>query len=885
MVSLGAFQFLKAKGAIKDVGRVLGIPFEVTNEITKQFGNETIQEVLDLGLLSKYEKRYPELFEYIDKIAGLPKSFGAHPCGKVISVEPTVYYNAIEFNSECGWILEGDMHDAEDLGLVKIDLLGLRTVDVIYDVLDMIGEDYSYVSPQNNKFDDEAVFKNFRDGNTCGIFQFESDGMKHTLKSIECSSLYDLTVANALFRPGSMAFIQNYAERKAGREKFEYLHKDLEPILKDSYGIIVFQEQLIQIGRLANLKNPDLLRKATAKKNPQLLDELKPELESGLKARGWSDDQIHTLWNMMIDFARYSFNKCVSGDTVIMKLGVTNSKFNPSIEEMYRIMNDKDYAIESGHLDLHKKYKRNGYGNALSMFDDLRIRKNKIVDIQQSGVRPLYRVTTESGETIECTDNHKFPTPNGNVMLRDLKEGDVLYVMGKYETTTKKYNFTNGSYTANYPNKGECGFRKNKDGESVKYKNRRQKMVELRAPCSECGKEYSESERFELHHIDRNRTNNCDQNLQWLCVSCHKKEDYKTGRTRVFEKGVPTKTSRIASIEYTRTAMTYDVTMADPAHTFISESGLVTCNSHALAYAMTAYICMYLKVHHPAEFITAWINSYRGDLEKIKICIAEAKQIGVNIKTPTWRCCTGRAELKDGVVYIGTQCIKQCNPGIATQLKEIANRFNPDSFTDLLVLISEYTTINKSQLEAMIQLNYFKEFGGNCQLMQIFDEFRNGKNKYTKTLSEKTKTKRIEFLKEFEKGTNFLELPINIQFSIENELIGSPISTYQIPNCTMFVSDVNTKWMPKRAVVSCYNITTGITGTFKVRGSVFSKNELKPGDLIRLKRTSWGREPAWKKDKNEKWYKDTSNMELWLYNWQFAKSAIENGKMVIKCLE
>ena len=145
--------------------------------------------------------------------------------------------------------------------------------------------------------------------------------------------------------------------------------------------------------------------------------------------------------------------------------------------------------------------------------------------------------------------------------------------------------------------------------------------------------------------------------------------------------------------------------------------------------------------------------------------------------------------------------------------------------------------------------------------------------------------KAIDFLKEFEKGTNFLELPINIQFSIENELIGSPISTYQIPNCTMFVSDVNTKWMPKRAVVSCYNITTGITGTFKVRGSVFSKNELKPGDLIRLKRTSWGREPAWKKDKNEKWYRDTSNMELWLYNWQFAKSAIENGKMVIKCLE
>ena len=875
---------MKAKGAIKDVGRVLGIPFEITNEMTSKFDSETIQEVLDLDLLAKYKKEYPELFVYIGKIAGLPKSFGVHPCGRVLCVQQTNYYNATEVANDGTCVLQGDMHDAEDLGLVKIDLLGLRTIDVIYDVLDMIGKTYDYVSPQYNKFDDAEVYKSFRNGNTGGIFQFESSGMKHTLKSIRCSSLADLTVANALFRPGSMAFIQNYADRKVGKERVSYLHRDLEPILKDTYGIIVFQEQLIQIGRLAGLRNPDSLRKATAKKKAELLEELKPELFDGLKKRGWSDRQMETLWDMMLDFAKYSFNKCVSGDTVIMKLGVTNSKFNPSIEEMYRIMNDKDYAIKSGHLDLHKKYKRNGYGNALSMFDDLRIRKNKIVDIQQSGVRPLYRVTTESGETIECTDNHKFPTPNGNVMLRDLKEGDVLYVMGKYETTTKKYNFTNGSYTSNYPNKGECGFIKNKDGESVKYKNRRQKMVELRAPCSECGKEYSESERFELHHIDRNRTNNCDENLQWLCVSCHKKEDYKTGRTRVFEKGVPTKTSRIASIEYTRTAMTYDVTMADPAHTFISESGLVTCNSHALAYAMTAYICMYLKVHHPSEFITAWINSYRGDLDKIPVCVAEAKRMGVKVKIPEWKNCSGRAQLKDGAVYIGTQCIKQCNPGIATQLIEINQQFHPKTFIDVLKCITEYSTIKKDQLEAMIQLNFFKEFGGNCQLMQILDEFKNGKSRYIKTLKDATKERRLSALRNFEKQTEFLQLPIGNQLAFENALLGSPISTYDIPECVMLVRNVNTKYMPKRGMVDCYNITTGVTGTFKVKGAILAKDELKPGDLILLNRASWGREPAWRKDENDKWKRDYENMELWLYNWRYVTLTEDERGVIVNCL-
>ena len=779
-VSLGTFQFLKAKGAIKDVGRVLGIPFEITNEMTSKFDSETIQEVLDLDLLAKYKKEYPELFVYIGKIAGLPKSFGVHPCGRVLCVQQTNYYNATEVANDGTCVLQGDMHDAEDLGLVKIDLLGLRTIDVIYDVLDMIGKTYDYVSPQYNKFDDAEVYKSFRNGNTGGIFQFESSGMKHTLKSIRCSSLADLTVANALFRPGSMAFIQNYADRKAGKERVSYLHRDLEPILKDTYGIIVFQEQLIQIGRLAGLRNPDALRKATAKKKAELLEELKPELFDGLKKRGWSDKQMETLWDMMLDFAKYSFNKCVSGDTVIMKLGVTNSKFNPSIEEMYRIMNDKDYAIKSGHLDLHKKYKRNGYGNALSMFEDLRIRKNKIVDIQQSGVRPLYRVTTESGETIECTDNHKFPTPNGNVMLRDLKEGDVLYIKREYEAEAK--------------------------------------------------------------------------------------------------------TSRIASIEYTRTAMTYDVTMADPAHTFISESGLVTCNSHALAYAMTAYICMYLKVHHPSEFITAWINSYRGDLDKIPVCVAEAKRMGVKVKIPEWKNCSGRAQLKDGVVYIGTQCIKQCNPGIATQLIEINQQFHPKTFVDVLKCITEYSTIKKDQLEAMIQLNFFKEFGGNCQLMQILDEFKNGKSRYTKTLKDATKERRLSALRNFEKQTEFLQLQIGNQLAFENALLGSPISTYDIPECVMLVRNVNTKYMPKRGIVDCYNITTGVTGTFKVKGAILAKDELKPGDLILLNRASWGREPAWRKDENDKWKRDYENMELWLYNWRYVTLTEDERGVIVNCL-
>lgn len=309
VVSLGSFQYIWAKGAIKDIGRVLGIPFDVTNAMTAQLNDETIQEVIELGLLDKYKEQYPELFDYAEKLAGLPKSFSAHPCGKIIAMDEVTYYNATDINDDGLVILQGDMHVADDLGLIKADFLGLRTVDVIYDTLDLINKDYEYIAPHNLNFKDEKVLENFRKGFTAGIFQFESSGMQDTLKKIDCNCLEDLIVANALFRPSSIKFIDSYANRKKGVEEYSYLHSDLESVLKDTYGIMVFQEQLIEIGRLAKLSNPDELRKATAKKKVELLDKIKPELYKGLINRGWTDNQFNQLWESMLDFAKYSFNK------------------------------------------------------------------------------------------------------------------------------------------------------------------------------------------------------------------------------------------------------------------------------------------------------------------------------------------------------------------------------------------------------------------------------------------------------------------------------------------------------------------------------------------------------------------------------------------------
>lgn len=316
VASICAFQYMWDKSSMKDVGRVLGVPFEVTNEISKVMGDDTIENCLRTGKFNQFlamdegqdNKLYHKLFDYAQRLTGLPRSFSTHASGKIIALQDLTYYTAL-YDNDGSIVLQADMNDVDDIGLVKIDVLGLRTIDVIYDVLDMTGKDYDYIKPQTMNFNDQKVLEIFKKGHTDGIFQFESDGMKQVLMQMQPDNLDDLAVANALYRPGAKKYIKNYIDRKFGREEFEYLHPDLEEVLKPTYGIIVFQEQLIEIGRIAGMSNPDLLRKATAKKKPKLLAQVKPELQQGLYNRGWSQQQVDQLWEDMLDFASYSFNK------------------------------------------------------------------------------------------------------------------------------------------------------------------------------------------------------------------------------------------------------------------------------------------------------------------------------------------------------------------------------------------------------------------------------------------------------------------------------------------------------------------------------------------------------------------------------------------------
>lgn len=231
-----------------------------------------------------------------------------HNCGRIISTKELDFFTPSCYDSTGVRFLQGDMYDVEDLGLVKIDVLGLRTIDQEYETLEMSGENIEFINSKQD-FSDNKVLDVFRNGDTVGIFQMSSFEMRNTLKKMNVQGIEDLSIANALYRPGAMAYIDNFCRRRKGEESFKYLHPDLEPILKSTYGIIVFQEQLIEIGRLAKIRNPDKLRKATGKKDIKLLNQVKPELETNLKSMGWSQEQFNQLWTDMIEFSKYSFNK------------------------------------------------------------------------------------------------------------------------------------------------------------------------------------------------------------------------------------------------------------------------------------------------------------------------------------------------------------------------------------------------------------------------------------------------------------------------------------------------------------------------------------------------------------------------------------------------
>jgi hypothetical protein len=426
---------------------------------------------------------------------------------------------------------------------------------------------------------------------------------------------------------------------------------------------------------------------------------------------------------------------------------------------MYHIKNDREYANKTNHRPLHDKYRKYGYGNALSMYPDGRVRKNKIIDIHESGEMNVYEVLTESGASVICTNNHKFPTPDGEKILNDLLIGDSIFVIGQYEKNADKFNFTDGNFKKNTPIKGQCGFQKIPDGASVVYLETRQKRVDTKTQCEVCGHSFDGEKRFELHHKDFDRTHNEESNYIWCCVSCHKKLHYAENRVKVFEKGIPSRTEKIISISPLGTEMVYDIEMAAPAHNYISINGLITSNSHSYSVAIDSLYGAFLKTNYPLQFYEVFLTilQEKGEKDRLNEAKNEAESY-FKIKFPPYRFGQDNraivADFENHAINNSLSAIKGFGSAIGDTLYECGQQ-QFECFTDVLRWLNQHS-IKTSTVEPLIKIDYFAQFGNTNELLKINEMFNFFKCGEAKNISKEkvSDSPYLPLIQEYSSGTN-----------------------------------------------------------------------------------------------------------------------------------
>ena len=311
------FGKMKAKQVVRDVGRVMGYSFSEVDKIAKAIPNElniTLDKALEKSpeLKKMSEGDFQELINHSKVLEGMHRHASIHAAGVVIAPSELTDYIPLYKSSTNDITSQYDMKGLEELGLLKMDFLGLRNLTVIDKAVALINLKKGNVDLEKLSFEDDKVYELFSKGNTIGVFQFESSGMREFLKKLKPTVLEDLIAMNALYRPGPMENIDSFISRKHGVKSINYPHKLLEPILKETYGIIVYQEQVMQIAHEVagfTLAEADIMRRAMGKKIKSLMEELSIKFIAGAEKKGIKKNKAREIFSLIEKFAQYGFNK------------------------------------------------------------------------------------------------------------------------------------------------------------------------------------------------------------------------------------------------------------------------------------------------------------------------------------------------------------------------------------------------------------------------------------------------------------------------------------------------------------------------------------------------------------------------------------------------
>ncbi len=322
--NIATFGKMMAKHAVRDVVRVLEVPYSEADKLAKMVPDpvmghhvkltDAIRDVPDLKHEYETNPTAKEVIDFASRLEGTIRNHGVHACGVIIAPDDLVKFLPLEVSAKGPIAAQFPMGQVEELGLLKMDFLGLSNLSVINNALRMIRKVYhNDLDMYSVPLDDPETYALLQRAETTGVFQLESAGMKRYLRDLKASTFEDIIAMVALYRPGPMQFIDSFIKRKHGEEPITYLHPGLENSLKNTYGIMIYQEQFMQISKEwcgFTGGQADTLRKAVGKKKVDLMNKVKPQfIEGAIKVGGATEEIAETFWTQLLDFANYCFNK------------------------------------------------------------------------------------------------------------------------------------------------------------------------------------------------------------------------------------------------------------------------------------------------------------------------------------------------------------------------------------------------------------------------------------------------------------------------------------------------------------------------------------------------------------------------------------------------
>ncbi len=345
------FGTMAARAAIRDVGRVLGLPYGEVDRVAKLVPHElgiSIAEARkqseELSDLAKTHPKIDYLLSIAEKIEGFPRHASTHAAGVVISGEPLTTYLPLARSNEDEVITQFSMEDVEALGLLKMDFLGLRTLTVLRDAMELIRQNRGLeLDLDKIPLNDELTYQELQAGHTLGVFQLESSGIRRILVRLKPDRMGDLTALMALYRPGPLGsgMIDDYIKVRHGQKSINYLDPSLEPILRETYGVILYQEQVMRIASEIggfSLGEADLVRRAMGKKKPEVLMAMRERFVEGAVAKGLSKETAAAIFDLMEYFSGYGFNKSHSAAYALVTYQTAYFKANYPQEYMAALL-------------------------------------------------------------------------------------------------------------------------------------------------------------------------------------------------------------------------------------------------------------------------------------------------------------------------------------------------------------------------------------------------------------------------------------------------------------------------------------------------------------------------------------------------------------------